>query len=584
MGGTLLFYLSGPSIVSSQTYKLVTSIDKLTSGDSYVISSENTLQSGTMAGSFSSGKLLGVACPSTTYKEFTITSTSAGYTIKDGDSYISGLSSGTGLGENTSCSSTNKYCHWAISASADTPGQYLIKNNGNSNSLSYSVGDKYFKAFSSIAAGIYQSVYLFKKSASTLVSPIFSQTSKKFATSFNISLTADAGISIYYTTDGTDPSSSSTLYSEPITISASTTLKVIAIKGEETSDVVTATYTKVEPISVRLGGESNLGTFYADYPVCLPEGVTAYTIGRRDEKRNCVTLSEYSSQDGTLPANTPFILKGNSSTALSMAIAENSTVAPIEYDASLVKGTIVATAAPTNKNVYVLGYGEDGTSFGFCQYKGTDLIPANRVFLTADLAYTLITDLSSYSFPLDIVIANGITEDGKPAGLCAGEYSSDKKAVLLVDLATAKPVSWTMEKYAAGYKLTNNSNTLYRATYNTISSSNGTYTWKFTSNASPINSYIINSTSETGSYFLMFGDTYFKIYGNSTGNYVYLFTQTSGTSAGVKLYTFDFSGTLGIRKNTVGLVNKAAIYSLSGKLQSHPTAGLNIINGKKILY
>ena len=58
---------------------------------------------------------------------------------------------------------------------------------------------------------------------------------------------ATAGASIYYTTDGTDPTSASIAYA-PFTVSTTTTVKAIAIKDGESSSIATATYEF--PISV----------------------------------------------------------------------------------------------------------------------------------------------------------------------------------------------------------------------------------------------------------------------------------------------------------------------------------------------
>ena len=56
--------------------------------------------------------------------------------------------------------------------------------------------------------------------------------------------TATEGALIYYTTDGTEPTSASTLYAEPIEVSEAVTIKAIAVKeGAEDSEVVTAEYT-----------------------------------------------------------------------------------------------------------------------------------------------------------------------------------------------------------------------------------------------------------------------------------------------------------------------------------------------------
>ena len=67
-----------------------------------------------------------------------------------------------------------------------------------------------------------------------------------FASTQQVTIKADArGAKIYYTDNGNAPTSASTLYSGPITLSATKTIKAIAIKdGYTNSDVVSVTYTK----------------------------------------------------------------------------------------------------------------------------------------------------------------------------------------------------------------------------------------------------------------------------------------------------------------------------------------------------
>jgi hypothetical protein len=60
-----------------------------------------------------------------------------------------------------------------------------------------------------------------------------------------LTLTMDCeteGATIYYTTDGTEPTGESTAYTSAITISETTTVKAVAIKGETASAVTTARY------------------------------------------------------------------------------------------------------------------------------------------------------------------------------------------------------------------------------------------------------------------------------------------------------------------------------------------------------
>ena len=75
--------------------------------------------------------------------------------------------------------------------------------------------------------------------------PTFSKESSSFFDAFDLTISCETSdATIYYTTDGTDPTNASTAYSGAIQISSTTTVKAIAVKeGMGDSGVATATYT-----------------------------------------------------------------------------------------------------------------------------------------------------------------------------------------------------------------------------------------------------------------------------------------------------------------------------------------------------
>ena len=65
-----------------------------------------------------------------------------------------------------------------------------------------------------------------------------------FATSTQVTMSGPDGAEIRYTSDGSTPTASSTLYTEAITVSSSVTLKAIAIKDGQSSEVTTKQFVK----------------------------------------------------------------------------------------------------------------------------------------------------------------------------------------------------------------------------------------------------------------------------------------------------------------------------------------------------
>ena len=77
----------------------------------------------------------------------------------------------------------------------------------------------------------------------TLTTPTISGNTT-FTESTQVSMSGPAGAEIHYTTDGSTPTAESALYSEAFTLSATTTVKAIAIKDGQSSEVVSRVFTK----------------------------------------------------------------------------------------------------------------------------------------------------------------------------------------------------------------------------------------------------------------------------------------------------------------------------------------------------
>lgn len=174
--------------------------------------------------------------------------------------------------------------------------------------------------------------------------PVISGTSP-FETSTSVSMSAESGAQIRYTTDGSNPTSNSTLYSSAITLNATTTVKAIAIKDGVTSSVASATFTKIEPPvtgrTITVNGNE------------VTQGSTIQIAS--DQNLNIVV---------TLPESDPIIGK------VKMFKKNNGNATTIG-DSAFVQGenSISVVAADwTNNPPTMIGYGEEG--FPSATWKG----------------------------------------------------------------------------------------------------------------------------------------------------------------------------------------------------------------------
>lgn len=86
--------------------------------------------------------------------------------------------------------------------------------------------------------------------------PVFSPSGGVAASGTTVSMKSDTdGAKIYYTTNGSDPTSSSSLYTEPVALNTTTTIKAIAVRsGLGDSSIASATY---NPINIYAVGQFN---------------------------------------------------------------------------------------------------------------------------------------------------------------------------------------------------------------------------------------------------------------------------------------------------------------------------------------
>jgi hypothetical protein len=177
-----------------------------------------------------------------------------------------------------------------------------------------------------------------------VATPTFSPAAGNFDTAQAIRiLTSTPGATIRYTTDGTTPDQRSTLFSSPISIGRSTTLKAVAFKnGLAPSAVATAAYTitipsdETKPVTFSPGA----GTFDHDVKVALSSdtaGATlCYSFGSTDP-----TCTPTACTNGTRYEGTEVLVNSNGQRLRAVACGGNglrtSDVTSAEY--TLIAGT-----------------------------------------------------------------------------------------------------------------------------------------------------------------------------------------------------------------------------------------------------
>lgn len=140
-----------------------------------------------------------------------------------------------------------------------------------------------------------------------VTAPTFTPEGGKYTEAQTVTLKADDGCTIYYTIDGTTPSDESTKYTDPIQVDKTTTIKAVAIDGDDNkSSIVSATYTIVEtyPGAEGDGTEANPYNAAGAYNAALLGStenvyVKGIVVSKSAINTKYGSISYYISEDGT---------------------------------------------------------------------------------------------------------------------------------------------------------------------------------------------------------------------------------------------------------------------------------------------
>ena len=187
--------------------------------------------------------------------------------------YLGLTSDGNNLNFSTQAPADNKY-RWILSTNEIVPASYSETRRLQYNSASSGLRFACYKKTQKDA-------FLYKKEAgstTTCATPTFNPAAGTYTEAQNVTIScATEGATIYYTTNGDNPTTSSAVYSSPITISETTTLKAMAAAtGYSNSAMASATYTITTPSTIAEVRAQGTGNVFTQGIVTSCVGTTGY--------------------------------------------------------------------------------------------------------------------------------------------------------------------------------------------------------------------------------------------------------------------------------------------------------------------
>ena len=266
-----------------------------------------------------------------------------------------------------------------------------------------------------VYVGSQASLSIYGLFASRNAPPTFSPTPETYPSAQAVSISdASPGTTIYYTTDGSTPTTSSTVYSTPITVSTTTTIKAIAAGGTLSQSTVASASYAIQSQATPPTFSPAPGPFQAPMPVTLLDNSAGVTI--------------YYTTDGSVPTTSSTLF------TLPIPVSTTTTIKAIAAGGGF-------TTSPVASGVYVLaapivnfigGFNGAGMTLnGASSYSGSRLrLTDGGTFETASAYYSTPVNVRSFttdfSFQLSNPSADGMTFTIQGSGLTAlGGYGGD---------------------------------------------------------------------------------------------------------------------------------------------------------------
>ena len=431
--------------------------------------------------------------------------------------------------------------------------------------------------------------------APAVATPTFSVAEGSYLEAQNVELTcATDGATIYYTLDGSTPTTESTEYTSAIAVSTTTTIKAIAVKDSESSKVASATYTfptvyaniaaliAANPTEAYLrltdaqvyyvnGKYMYIGDATAS--LCFYNTNLTYTAGQRLNGTALVTYTVFKNlPEVTAVSDNQLVATNGEPTSVVMDVAD----VDASKASTLVEITGTISNPDGNKTAYIDGLKiYDNFSLGLVSglNAGDNVVIKGIVIVYND-------DLEVA--PIDLAVVAGT--ETVTIGSAGYKTFVSSKAVSF----NATGVKAYTAKYTDGYVALTEVNTIPANTPVILEAAAGEYEINEVAEAEAVENNELKVSDGTTAM----GENIYVLADGNNGVGFYRWIGASSLSAG-KVY-MEIAAEAGVRE-FVGFGNATAIesvlernadkaiYSLAGQRVNKAQKGIFIVNGKKVV-